>query len=57
MKSVYSYLAIILITFLIYYNSLSNEFVFDDESVIQNNQSITSTDNIPEIFHSGRRIS
>lgn len=50
MKSVYSYLAIILITFLVYYNSLSNEFVFDDESVIQNNQSITSTDNIPKFF-------
>ncbi|MBK9404326.1 MAG: hypothetical protein IPN57_07310 [Ignavibacteria bacterium] len=50
MKSVYSYLAIILITFLVFYNSLSNEFVFDDESVIQNNQSITSTDNIPKFF-------
>ena len=33
-----------------YYNSLSNEFVFDDESVIVNNQSITSTSNIPKFF-------
>lgn len=50
MKSVYCYIIIILVTFLVYYNSLSNEFVFDDESVIQNNQSITSADNIPKFF-------
>lgn len=50
MKSVYCYLTIILVTFLVYYNSLSNEFVFDDESVIQNNQSITSLENIPKFF-------
>lgn len=50
MKSIYCYIILILVTFLAYYNSLSNEFVFDDESVIQNNQSITSLDNIPRFF-------
>ncbi|MBN1633375.1 MAG: tetratricopeptide repeat protein [Ignavibacteria bacterium] len=47
------YLAILIISvwsFIIYYNSLSGEFVFDDESVVQNNISIQSLSNIPKYF-------
>lgn len=47
------YLAILVISvwaFLIYYNSLSGEFVFDDESVVQTNLSIRSLSNIPKFF-------
>lgn len=50
LKPVYCYLIIILITYLIFQNSLSGEFVFDDESVIVNNQSITSLSSIPKFF-------
>ncbi|MCX7833162.1 MAG: tetratricopeptide repeat protein [Ignavibacteria bacterium] len=35
---------------LIYSNSLYGEFVFDDESVVQNNQSIRTLSNIPKFF-------
>ena len=41
---------IVIWTLLIYYNSLNGEFVFDDESVVQNNESITSLSNIPKFF-------
>lgn len=47
------YLALLIISvwsFVIYYNSLSGEFVFDDESVVQNNISIQSLSNIPKFF-------
>jgi tetratricopeptide (TPR) repeat protein len=47
------YLAFIIIsvwTFVIYYNSLNGEFVFDDESVVQNNVSIQSLSSIPKYF-------
>jgi len=47
------YLALIIIalwSFTIYFNSLSGEFVFDDESVVQNNISIQSVSNIPKFF-------
>lgn len=47
------YLAILIIsawTFVIYYNSLTGEFVFDDESVVQNNASIQSLSSIPKYF-------
>ena len=47
------YLAILVISIwslLIYYNSLSGEFVFDDESVVQTNVSIQSLSNIPKFF-------
>lgn len=50
LKPVYCYLIIIIVTYSIFYNSLSNEFVFDDESVIVGNQSITDLDNIPKFF-------
>jgi len=50
LKSIYCYLIIILVTYLVFYNSLSNDFVFDDESVIVNNQSIQTLDNIPKFF-------
>lgn len=47
------YLALLIIsvwTFGIYYNSLNGEFVFDDESVVQNNISIQSLSGIPKFF-------
>lgn len=47
------YLALLIIsvwTFVIYYNSLNGEFVFDDESVVQNNISIQSLSGIPKFF-------
>lgn len=50
MKHIYSYLIIAAVAFLVYYNSLSNEFVFDDESVIQTNASIQDLSNIPKFF-------
>lgn len=37
-------------TLLIYFNSLSGDFVFDDESVVQNNEAIKSLSNIPKFF-------
>lgn len=49
-KSIYYYLIIIVITYLVYSNSISGEFVFDDESVIVNNPSIQSLGNIPKYF-------
>lgn len=44
------YLIVVLAAFFVYYNSLFNDFVFDDESVVQNNQSITVLSNIPKFF-------
>lgn len=44
------YLIVALAAFFVYYNSLNNDFVFDDESVVQNNQSITVLSNIPKFF-------
>ncbi len=44
------YLIVALVAFFVYYNSLNNDFVFDDESVVQNNQSITVLSNIPKFF-------
>lgn len=44
------YLIVALAVLLVYYNSLFNDFVFDDESVVQNNQSITVLSNIPKFF-------
>ncbi len=44
------YLIVALAAFFVYYNSLFNDFVFDDESVVQNNQSITVLSNIPKFF-------
>lgn len=44
------YIIIIIAGFLLFFNTLSNEFVFDDESVVQNNQSIQSLASIPKYF-------
>ncbi len=44
------YLIIAILNVVIFYNSLYNDFVFDDESVIQQNQGITSLSNIPKFF-------
>ncbi len=44
------YLVIAIVSFLVYYNALNNDFVFDDESVVQNNQSILTLSNIPKFF-------
>jgi len=44
------YLIIAAVSFLVYYNSLKNDFVFDDESVVQNNQSIRTISNVPKFF-------
>ena len=44
------YLIIALFSFAIYANSLKNDFVFDDESVVQTNLSIQSFSNIPNYF-------
>ena len=44
------YIIVALAAFFVYYNSLNNDFVFDDESVVQNNQSITDISNIPKFF-------
>ncbi len=49
-KSVYCYLIIIAVTFIVFGNTLDNQFVFDDESVVVNNLSIQSTSNIPKFF-------
>jgi tetratricopeptide (TPR) repeat protein len=49
-KPIYCYLIIIAVTYIVFQNSLSNEFVFDDESVIVGNASIQSLDNIPKFF-------
>ncbi len=44
------YIIIGIVSFAVYYNSLKNSFVFDDESVIQTNPSIQSLSNIPKFF-------
>ncbi len=49
-KPVYCYIIIIAVTYPTFYNSLSNEFVFDDESVIINNASIQNLSSIPKYF-------
>lgn len=44
------YIILAVITFAVYANSLSNEFVFDDESVVQGDPTITQLSNIPKFF-------
>ncbi|RPI15837.1 MAG: tetratricopeptide repeat protein [Ignavibacteriae bacterium] len=44
------YVIIGIAAFIVYANSLSNEFVFDDDSVVLGDQSITSLSNIPKYF-------
>ncbi|MEO8514493.1 MAG: tetratricopeptide repeat protein [Ignavibacteria bacterium] len=47
-KALYIILAVV--SFAVYANALSNEFVFDDESVVQGDPTITSLSNIPKFF-------
>ncbi|HRE41442.1 MAG TPA: tetratricopeptide repeat protein [Ignavibacteria bacterium] len=49
-NNILNYLIIALVTFAVYFNSLENQFVFDDESVVQTNLSLTSLSNIPKYF-------
>ena len=44
------YLVLAVIAFAVYANSLSNDFVFDDESVVLSDPTITSLSNIPKYF-------
>lgn len=46
----YSYIIVAIFSFLVYYNSLQNDFVFDDESVVQNYMAIRDLSNIPKYF-------
>lgn len=41
---------VVVAALVVYLNSLGNKFVFDDESVILGDKSITSLDNIPKFF-------
>ncbi len=50
LKPIFCYLIIIFVTYLVFYNSLSNEFVFDDESVVVGNASIQTLSSIPQYF-------
>jgi hypothetical protein len=49
-KSSYCYILIAIVTLIVFFNTFQNDFVFDDESVVQNNTSITSLSNIPKYF-------
>lgn len=49
-KSLYCYIIIIVVTYLVFQNTLENSFVFDDESVIIGNTSIRDLSNIPKYF-------
>lgn len=44
------YIILALVSFAVYANSLNNEFVFDDESVVQGDPSIMDISNIPKFF-------
>jgi protein O-mannosyl-transferase len=50
LKPVHCYLIIALFSFLVFYNTLGNDFVFDDESVVQNYSAIRSLSSIPKFF-------
>lgn len=44
------YVILALVAFAVYANSLSYEFVFDDDSVVQGDESLTKLSNIPKYF-------
>ena len=50
LKPYVMYLIIASIAFIVYANSLSNQFVFDDDSVVLGDQTITQLSNIPKFF-------
>lgn len=52
-KNIYNYLILIACVIAVYYNSLNNSFVFDDESVILGDQSLTTLSSIPKYFTGG----
>ena len=49
-KTKYCYIIIAIFTFALFYNTLENDFVFDDESVVQNNPALKNLSNIPKYF-------
>jgi protein O-mannosyl-transferase len=49
-KPKYCYIIIAVFSFLVFYNTLSNDFVFDDESVVQNYEAIRNLANVPKFF-------
>ena len=49
-KPVYCYVIIALFAFALFYNTLENDFVFDDESVVQTNPALKNLSNIPKYF-------
>jgi len=49
-KTLAYYIILAVISFAVYANSLSNDFVFDDESVVLGDPTITSLSNIPKYF-------
>ncbi|MFI5211263.1 MAG: tetratricopeptide repeat protein [Ignavibacteria bacterium] len=49
-STLFFYIILAVITFALYANSLSNEFVFDDESVVMGDESLTKLSNIPKYF-------
>jgi len=50
MKPKYCYIIIAVFSFLVFYNTLSNDFVFDDESVVQGYEAIRNLNSIPKFF-------
>ncbi|MCX6166118.1 MAG: glycosyltransferase family 39 protein, partial [Ignavibacteriae bacterium] len=50
LKPEYCYIIIAIFSFLVFYNTLQNDFVFDDESVVQNYMAIRDLSNIPKFF-------
>lgn len=50
MKISYYYFILAVFSFLLFVNTISNGFVFDDESVVENNLSIREISNIPKFF-------
>lgn len=50
LKPVHCYFIVALFSFLVFYNTLGNDFVFDDESVIQNYPAIRDLSSIPKFF-------
>src|SRR4030095_6154218 len=49
-KTLAYYIILAVISFAVYANSLSNDFVFDDESVVLGDPTITALSNIPKYF-------
>jgi tetratricopeptide (TPR) repeat protein len=49
-KTSASYVVVALAALIVFFNTFQNDFAFDDESVIQNNESITKLSNIPSFF-------